>query len=178
MQTFNDERSHMFHPELAPVMAVGIRTEIHMARISLAATVVAMVIVAGSTTSFAQGGGVGTPGAAAGSSAAGGTPGAAAGSAAAGSKSAVESPGAGTAGVANAPSRRGNVGGLNTAGNNSSGAVSQSPPGTNSLGTANSSSSGATTGTAVSGPQISGDVAMDKEDKAVDRKIKSICKGC
>jgi hypothetical protein len=55
-----------------------------MARISLAATVVAMVIVAGSTTSFAQSGGVGTPGAAAGSAAAGGTPGAAAGSSAAG----------------------------------------------------------------------------------------------
>jgi hypothetical protein len=30
----------------------------------------------------------------------------------------------------------------------------------------------------VTGPSTSGDAAIDAEDKAVDRKLKSICRGC
>jgi hypothetical protein len=30
----------------------------------------------------------------------------------------------------------------------------------------------------VTGPQKSGDAAVSEENKAVDRKIKSICRGC
>jgi len=30
----------------------------------------------------------------------------------------------------------------------------------------------------VTGPSTSGDAAVDAEDKAVDRKLKSICRGC
>jgi hypothetical protein len=33
-------------------------------------------------------------------------------------------------------------------------------------------------GTAATGPQEKGDVSIDKEDKEVDRKLKSICRGC
>jgi hypothetical protein len=40
------------------------------------------------------------------------------------------------------------------------------------------SSGSAPGGTAATGPNAKGDVATDAEDKAVDRKIKSICKGC
>jgi hypothetical protein len=92
------------------------------------------------------------------------------------------------------PSGPANAGGLNNSVNDPSGAgnpgkvVSQPPPGTNSLGTANSSGSSMTTGsaggraagggTAATGPQTSGDVAVGKEDKAIDKKIKSICRGC
>ena len=102
--------------------------------------------------------------------------------------------GAGTAGVSGVPSGPANAGGLNNSINDPSGAgnrgkvVSQPPAGTNSLGTANSSGSSMTTGsagsraagggTAATGPQTSGDVAVDKEDKAIDKKIKSICRGC
>lgn len=52
--------------------------------------------------------------------------------------------------------------------------TSAGAPGTNSLGTAAPSGSG-TTGAAATG---TGDPQVDKQDKAVDRKIKSICKGC
>jgi hypothetical protein len=92
------------------------------------------------------------------------------------------------------PSGPANAGGLNNSGNDPSGAgnagkvVSEPPPGTNSLGTANSSGSSMTTGsagsraagggTAATGPQTNGDVAIDQEDKAIDRKLKSICRGC
>jgi hypothetical protein len=58
-------------------------------------------------------------------------------------------------------------------------------PGTNSAGTAQSSGSGVTTGSArpgsrtdITGPQRSGDAAITDENKEVDRKIKSICRGC
>jgi hypothetical protein len=33
-------------------------------------------------------------------------------------------------------------------------------------------------GPAASGPQSSSDAAIDAEDKAIDRKLKSICRGC
>jgi hypothetical protein len=33
-------------------------------------------------------------------------------------------------------------------------------------------------GTAATGPKTSGDVAIEAEDKAIDRKLKSICRGC
>jgi hypothetical protein len=105
--------------------------------------------------------------------------------------------------VSGVPSGPGNVGGLNNSGNDPSGAgnsakiASPHAPGTNSAGTANSSgssnssgsavttgsrtsgsASSAPGGTAVTGPNTKGDAAVDAEEKAVDRKIKSICKGC
>jgi hypothetical protein len=95
------------------------------------------------------------------------------------------------------PSGPANAGGLNNSGNDPSGAgnsakVVSPPPGTNSAGTANSSGSSATTGssmttgsaraapggTAATGPSQSGDVAVDAENKVIDRKLKSICRGC
>jgi hypothetical protein len=96
------------------------------------------------------------------------------------------------------PSGPANAGGLNNSGNDPSGAgnsakiASPPPQGTNSAGTANSSGSSATArssattgsarsntgGVSVTGPSTSGDAAIDAEDKAVDRKLKSICRGC
>jgi hypothetical protein len=87
---------------------------------------------------------------------------------------------------------------LNNAGEDPSGAANSSrlasPPasGTNSAGTAQSSGSGVNTGSGVTtgsgrsagsgadmtGPQRSGDAAINEENKEVDRKIKSICRGC
>jgi hypothetical protein len=84
---------------------------------------------------------------------------------------------------------------LNNAGEDPSGAANASrrapppAPGTNSAGTAQSSGSGATgdgvtTGsgrgakTDITGPQRNGDAAIGEENKEVDRKIKSICRGC
>jgi len=52
--------------------------------------------------------------------------------------------------------------------------TSAGAPGTNSLGTAAPSGS-RTTGAAATG---TGDPQVDKQDKDVDKKIKSICKGC
>jgi hypothetical protein len=99
--------------------------------------------------------------------------------------------------VSGVPSGPANVGGLNNSGNDPSGAgnsakiASPPAPGTNNAGTANSSGSATTAaartsgsassargGTAATGPNAKGDVAIDPEDKAVDRKIRSICKGC
>ena len=48
-------------------------------------------------------------------------------------------------------------------------------PGTNSLGTAQSSGGGGPGGSAATG---TGNPATDAQDKAVDKKVKSICKGC
>jgi hypothetical protein len=57
-----------------------------------------------------------------------------------------------------------------------------SPPGTNSLGTAQSSGTGATTGTgrgAPAGADVTGpNRAIDEENKLIDKKVKSICRGC
>jgi hypothetical protein len=59
------------------------------------------------------------------------------------------------------------------------GAFGTSPttPGTNSAGTALSSSGGS--GAAIKGPALgTGDPVVDREDKAVARMVKSICRGC
>jgi hypothetical protein len=86
------------------------------------------------------------------------------------------------------PSGPANAGGLNNSGNDPSGAgnsaklASPPPPGTNSAGTANSSGSPATTGssatTGSARSNTSNDAAIDAENKEVDRKLKSICRGC
>ncbi|WFU76070.1 MULTISPECIES: hypothetical protein [unclassified Bradyrhizobium] len=70
------------------------------------------------------------------------------------------------------------TGGTGSAG--STGGVANSPappPGTNSLGTAQSSGpgSGATTGTGSGG---STDAAVNAENRMLDKKLKSICRGC
>ena len=52
--------------------------------------------------------------------------------------------------------------------------TSAGAPGTNSLGTAAPSGSGRT-GTAATG---TGAPQVDKQDRDVDKKVKSICKGC
>jgi hypothetical protein len=87
---------------------------------------------------------------------------------------------------------------LNNAGEDPSGAANASrraspaAPGTNTAGTAQSSGAGVNTGngvttgsgrgagsaTGTTGPQRSGDAEINEENKEVDRKIKSICRGC
>jgi hypothetical protein len=67
-----------------------------------------------------------------------------------------------------------------TGSSGSTGGVANSPappPGTNSLGTAQSSGpgSGATTGTGNGG---STDAAVNAENRMLDKKLKSICRGC
>ncbi len=52
--------------------------------------------------------------------------------------------------------------------------TSAGAPGTNSLGTA-APSGGGTTGSAATG---TGNPEVDKQDRDVDKKVKSICKGC
>jgi len=55
------------------------------------------------------------------------------------------------------------------------------PPGTNSLGTAQSSGAntapGVTTG-AASGPNHDADATVNAENRLLDKKMKSICRGC
>ncbi len=118
-----------------------------------------------------------------GQTAGGGTGAPAAGSAGAGSAATSgvapgpASPG-GTNNVINDPSGQGNAAKLST----------PPPPGTNSLGTANSSgsSTSATTGSTtppsghvnIAGPNTNSDAAISAEDKLLDKKIRSICKGC
>jgi hypothetical protein len=89
--------------------------------------------------------------------------------------------GSGATGTVGPPSNSPNAGLNNSVSPNgidNSGGVSVPPPGTNSAGTANSSGSSVTTGAA--GPRAKGDsdIAIEKEDKQVDSKIKSICRGC
>jgi hypothetical protein len=157
-----------------------------MTKASLIAAMAAGVILVLPVGSFAQSSG----------GASGGSAGGAAGSPSVGTGSAVGSPNAGSAGAGTAgvPSGPANVGGLNNSIDDPSGAgnagkvVSRPPTGTNGLGTANSSGSSMTiglagggavgSGTAATGPQTDSDVAIDKEDKAIDHKLKSICKGC
>jgi hypothetical protein len=169
---------------------------ISMAIKSRAASIVALTLLVVPVTSLAQSAGGGAGG--------GGSAGGAASGASAGTGSATGSPaagaaGAGTAGVSGVPAGPANAGGLNNSGNDPSGVgnsaktASPPPPGTNSLGTANTSGSTATKGssmttgaaggsrgdgTAATGPQTSGDIAIDKETKTIDRKINSICRGC
>ncbi len=55
------------------------------------------------------------------------------------------------------------------------------PPGTNSAGTAQSSGSGVNTApgmTTGSAPQTKTDSTIAEENKTIDRKLKSICRGC
>jgi hypothetical protein len=146
------------------------------------AAVAATMFVISPVASFAQ-----SSGGSAGGSSAGSSSGSAAGSPSAGAA------GAGSQGVSGTPPGPAAPGGLNNAGEDPSGQAnavrraSPSAPGTNTAGTAQSSGSGVTTGSArstgsggatVTGPQTSGDVEVDKENKEVDRKIKSICRGC
>jgi hypothetical protein len=146
------------------------------------AAVAAIAFLTSPAASFAQ-----SSGGSAGGSSAGNSSGSAAGSPSAGAA------GAGSQGVSGTPPGPAAPGGLNNASEDPSGqanAVRRAPPsapGTNTAGTAQSSGSGVTTGSArstgaggatVTGPQTSGDVEVDKENKEVDRKIKSICRGC
>ncbi len=50
------------------------------------------------------------------------------------------------------------------------------PPGTNTLGTAQSSGRGATTGSAAGSSSV--DERIRAEDPLIDKKLKSICRGC
>jgi hypothetical protein len=102
--------------------------------------------------------------------------------------------------VSGVPSGPANAGGVNNTANDPSGVGNANrlglpaSPGTNSAGTAQASGSasssnarsGVTTGAArqapggvnATGPRTNGDAAIDAEDQAIDRKIKSICRGC
>jgi hypothetical protein len=163
-----------------------------ISKISVTASLVAIAMMIGPASSFAQSSGGGASGGSTGGAASGPSGGtsSAAGSPAAGSA------GAGTAGVSGVPSGPASAGGLNNSANDPSGAgnslkVAQPPaPGTNNAGTANSSGSSGSSmttgsaagsgvgGTAATGPQAQGDVAIDHENKKLDQKLKSICRGC
>jgi hypothetical protein len=174
--------------ERARGAAVELAKEIAMLRCAVKAATLALALSAIPLAASGQSGGAG--GAASGPT--GGT-GSAVGSPNAGSA------GAGTSGVSGVPSGPANAGGLNNSANDPSGAgnaakLNNSPPapGTNSAGTAQSSGSavnaqpGVTTGSAgraapgtdVTGPQKNGDAAIEEENKTIDRKVKSICRGC
>jgi hypothetical protein len=73
-----------------------------------------------------------------------------------------------------AQSSGGGVGGSPGAATGGSLGTSAGAPGTNSAGTA-APSGGGTTGSAATG---TGDPQVDKQDRDVDKKVKSICKGC
>jgi hypothetical protein len=151
------------------------------------------------------GGGVGSAGgASAGSSSGGGTSGAAAGAPNAGSAGAGTTTTSGVTGPANVgglnnsgndPSGAGNAArAANTPGTNSAGTANSSgstsaaggaPMGSTTVGTAGNPAGGAVggriDGTVTSGPAMPGDDAIRAEssqDSVVDKKVKSICKGC
>jgi hypothetical protein len=134
----------------------------------IASAIFAIAILISPVPSFAQSAG--------GSSSSGGS-GSAAGSPSAGSA------GAGTSGISGVPPGPASPGGANNAGEDPSGAgnasrlASPPAPGTNSAGTAQSSGGGITTGSAASN-RASGDAAITEENKTIDRKLKSICRGC
>lgn len=153
-----------------------------MNKIFATVPIVTIAIVLGAVNSLAQTSGGGASGPSGGTGSAVGSPNAG-------------SAGAGTQGVSGVPSGPANAGGLNNSGNDPSGAGNSSKlamppaPGTNSAGTANSSGSSVTTGSSATtrrapagisatGPQTRGDAAIDAENKEVDRKVKSICRGC
>lgn len=78
-----------------------------------------------------------------------------------------------------APSNSANAGGLNNSGNGNSVRIAPPPPpGTNSAGTANSSGASGTVGSSMTTGATAGDAAIHDEDKAIDQKLKSICRGC
>jgi hypothetical protein len=154
------------------------------------------------------GGASSSGGAGAGTSGTGAASGPTAGSPSAAGTPSAGSAGAGSQAVSGVPNGPANLGGNNNSGNDPSGAGNASKvptaPGTNSLGTANStggSSSSSSTGTGsqttgsalnrpggqsggridgtvTQGPEMPGDAAIRAEDQVVDKKIKSICKGC
>lgn len=141
-----------------------------MTKLSVTASIVAIVILAGPVASFAQ--------------SAGGASGSSAGGTAAGSPGAG-SAGTGTTGIGGAPSAPATGGGLNNSGNDP-GVAGNSPrlttppaPGTNSAGTANSSGLPANSAAGVTtGSSTSIDAAISDENRQIDRKLKSICRGC
>jgi hypothetical protein len=64
-------------------------------------------------------------------------------------------------------------------GTNNAGTAQSSGPAPNSQpGVTTGSAGAAAPGSTQSGPQTSGDAAIDAEDKAIDRKLKGICRGC
>ena len=71
-----------------------------------------------------------------------------------------------------------------SAGGAAGGGAGGGSAGTNSAGTANSSGGAMTTGAGAGGAPspdgkpTTGDPRVDAQDRAVDRKVKSICKGC
>jgi hypothetical protein len=80
-------------------------------------------------------------------------------------------------GVAPAAHSRGGMGSHHSSVTGGAFGASPTAPGTNSAGTALSSSGGS--GAAIKGPALgTGDPAVDREDKAVGRMVKSICRGC
>jgi hypothetical protein len=82
----------------------------------------------------------------------------------------------------------GGTSGTGTGGTAASSGMSAQSPGTNSAGTAQSSDGargtllGGTTGmgrgASLDAPPRTGDPKVDAEDRAVDRQVNSICKGC
>src|SRR6266480_3873605 len=158
-------------------LSLNLKGRFGMTRTSVTTSIVAIALLVSPVISFAQSGSGG------GSSAGGAASGPSAGTGSAAGSPNAGSPGAGTAGVSGVPSGPANVGGLNNSGNDPSGAgnsakIASPPPGTNSAGTANSSGSPATTGSARSKDRSTGnDAAIDAENRAVDRKLKSICRG-
>ena len=153
---------------------------------SATAALAALTLLVVPAASFGQ-----SSGGSAGGSSAGSTSGSAAGSPSAGSA------GAGSQGISGVPPGPAAPGGLRNSSEDPSGAgnasrqASPQTPGTNSSGTAQSAGSGVNTGngvttgsarsgsrTDITGPQRSGDAAIGEENKEVDRKIKSICRGC
>jgi hypothetical protein len=67
----------------------------------------------------------------------------------------------------------GNAGAGNTSGSSGTGVTTGSGNRRGTAATAQGSDAAA-----LSGPPTTGDAAIDAQDRALDRKIKSICKGC
>jgi hypothetical protein len=147
-----------------------------MTRTSLLAATTAIAILATPIVSLAQVGG-GSAGGGTGGAGSGSSMGSTAGSAAGGTVGAPSpgSTGSSTTGIGGGPSGPGNPGGLSNPGPNP-GVANQPTRGTNSAGTA--LSSGVTTGSASGGARTKEDEAIDAETKAVDRKLRGICRGC
>ena len=88
----------------------------------------------------------------------------------------AQSTGGAAGGVSSSPA---NAGGVNNSGNGNSTTVAPPPPpGTNSAGTANSSGVPGTVGSSKSKTNGDDDAAIHADDQAIDRKLKSICRGC
>lgn len=141
------------------------------------AAIAALTILITPGASFAQ-----SSGGSAGGSSAGSSSGSAAVS------PSMSAAGAGSQGISGTPPGPVAPGGANNAGKDPSGQAdsvrraSPPAPGTNTAGTAQPSGGGVNIGSGVTigsaSPQATGDVEVNKENKEVDRKIKSICRGC